>query len=66
MKKQEKPKQPNGKPVYPKKPLPAQEESAKIPVPRGFTEERVREIAREEIWRVLSPSFAKQSNLEVK
>ena len=40
---------PSGKPVKPKKPLPAKEEPAKIPVPCGLTEERAREIAREEI-----------------
>lgn len=40
----------SGKPVKPKKPLPTKEESAKIPVPCSMlTEERVREIAKEEI-----------------
>jgi hypothetical protein len=40
---------PSGKPVKPKKPLPEKEIPAKVPVPCGLTEERVREIAREEI-----------------
>lgn len=41
---------PSGKPVKPNKPVPAQEQSAKIPVACSvLTEERVREIAREEV-----------------
>ncbi len=40
---------PSGKPIKPKKPLPIHEESVKIPVPCSLTEERVREIVREEI-----------------
>jgi len=41
----------SGKPVKPKKPLPTGEESAKVPVACCLTEERAREIAREEIAR---------------
>lgn len=40
---------PSGKPIKPKKPMPTKEGTEKIPVPCGLTEERVREIAREEI-----------------
>lgn len=47
---------PSGKPARPKKPHPAKEDSAKVPVPCGaraqgatLTEERVREIVREEV-----------------
>jgi hypothetical protein len=40
---------PSGKPVKPKKPLPTKETPAKVPVACGLTEERAREIAREEI-----------------
>ena len=36
------------KPVKPKKPLSPKKESAKIPVPCSLSEERIREIAREE------------------
>ncbi len=40
---------PSGKPVKPKKPAPVKEEGVKISVPCSvLTEERVREIAREE------------------
>ena len=46
----EKPKEPIGKPVKPKKPIPIKEESTKIPVPcSALTEEGVREIVRDEI-----------------
>ena len=42
----------SGEPVKPKKPLPSKEEPVKIPVPCSvLTEERVREIAREEVLR---------------
>ncbi len=41
---------PSGKPVKPKKPLPTKQEPEKVLVPCSVcTEERVREIAREEI-----------------
>jgi hypothetical protein len=45
---------PSGKPTKPKKPAPTQETSVKIPVPCSvLNEERVREIAREEIKRYM-------------
>ncbi len=40
---------PTGKPVKPRKPAPSKEEGAKIPVPVALTEQRVREIVREEM-----------------
>ncbi len=49
---------PNTKPVKPKKPAPAQETSVKIPVPCSLTEQRVREIAREEIIKWQDERFA--------
>lgn len=46
---------PNGKPVKPKKPVPTKEEPVKVPVPCSvLTEERVREIAREEVQSIFS------------
>jgi len=41
--------QTSGKPVHPKKPLPAKEAPAKVPMACCLTEERAREIAREEL-----------------
>jgi len=40
---------PSGKPVKPKKPLPAKETPAKVPVACSLAKDRVREIARGEI-----------------
>ena len=40
-----------GKPVKPSKPVPSKEVGVKIAVPVSMTEERVREIAREEIMK---------------
>ena len=45
----EKPLETSGKPVRPKKPMHPKVKSEKIPIPCGLTENRVREIVREEI-----------------
>jgi hypothetical protein len=47
---------PSGKPVKPKKPLPTRKGAEKVPVPCSvLTEERVREIAREEALKYVPP-----------
>ncbi|HEY42062.1 MAG TPA: hypothetical protein G4O18_09460 [Dehalococcoidia bacterium] len=48
----------SGKSVEPQKPLPTKEEPTKIPVPCAtLTEERVREIVREEIHKWEEETF---------
>lgn len=55
MKDKNTPKKPIENPVKPKKPLPTQPEPKKEPIPCSvLNEERVREIAREEIDRKLA------------
>jgi len=55
---------PSGKPVKPQKPPPTKEEAVKIPVPCAvLTEERVREIAREEIIRYMGERAKKNLSL---
>lgn len=53
----------NCRPVKLKKPCPTQQGLAKVPVPVGLTEERVREIAKEEITKYMGERavFAMQS-----